>query len=115
MARVWDTYEHYPKLLVDIFKVKAIFDVLQDQQVKEKSNWKSRVWIQWSMLYTSVSSRMRNMTPEQFLNGPNRTKFENQENTEIPGNSVKSGRFRPSKYQTSAIAQDTYVFEILFI
>ena len=30
---------------------------------------------------------------EHYLNGPNRTKFDNRENIEIPGNSVRSGVF----------------------
>ena len=37
----------------------------------------------------SLSSRTRTMTLEHFLNGRNRTHFENRENAGIEGNSVK--------------------------
>ena len=46
------------------------------------------------------------MTPKHFLNGRNRTKFENRKNVEIPGNSVKRGHFRPSKCLKLVILQD---------
>ena len=49
------------------------------------------------------------MTLEPFLNCPNRTQFENRENTEIPGNRAKSGRLQHSKYQNSANFQDIYL------
>ena len=49
------------------------------------------------------------MTLEHFLNGPNRTNFENRKNAEITGNSVKNDRFRPSKRQKSGIFQDIYL------
>ena len=35
--------------------------------------------------------------PKTLLNGPNRRKYENSENVELPRNSVKNGRIRPSK------------------
>ena len=43
------------------------------------------------------------MTLKHFLNGPNRTKFEN---VKIPGNSVKIAIFRPSKCHKLIIFQD---------
>ena len=46
------------------------------------------------------------MAPKHFLNGRNRTKFENSKNVEIPGNSVKNGHFRPSKCHKLVIFQD---------
>ena len=46
------------------------------------------------------------MTPKHFLNGRNRTKFENSNNVEIPGNSVKNGHFRPSKCHKLIILRD---------
>ena len=45
------------------------------------------------------------MTPDHFLNGPNRTNFESRKNAEIAGNSVKNGLFRPSKHKNSVIFQ----------
>ena len=47
--------------------------------------------------------------PRTLLNGPSRTKFEIQVNTEIAGNGMKNGRFRPSKHQNSGIFQDIYL------
>ena len=56
-----------------------------------------------SCFRVNFSSRTRKMTLEHFLNGPNRTSFENQKNAEIAGNIVKNGRFRPSKRQNPGI------------
>ena len=43
------------------------------------------------------------MILEHFLNDPNRTKFENRENTGILVNSVKSGTLGHSERQNSAV------------
>ena len=48
-------------------------------------------------------------TQEHLLNSPNRTNFENWENADIAGNSVKNGRFRHSKHQNSVIFQDMHL------
>ena len=53
------------------------------------------------------------MTLEHFLNVPNQTNFENRENTEIAGNSVKTGRFLSSKPQNWAIFS-IYLLEIFY-
>ena len=49
------------------------------------------------------------ITLEHFLNGPNRTNSESRKNAEITGNSVKNGRFQPSKHQNLGIFQDIYL------
>ena len=58
-----------------------------------------------------VISFIRNVynNPRALFERPNRPKCENRESTEILGNSVKNGRFRPSKYQNSVIYQDIYL------
>ena len=38
------------------------------------------------------------MTLDHFLKGPNRINIESRKNTEIPGNSLEDGHFRPSWY-----------------
>ena len=48
------------------------------------------------MFLGQFSSRTRKMTLEQFLNGQNRTNFENRKNAEIAGNSVKMAHLGPS-------------------
>ena len=49
------------------------------------------------------------ITIEHFLNGRNRTKFENRENAEILVINVMSGLFGHSKRQNSAVFQDINV------
>ena len=49
------------------------------------------------------------MTLEHFLNRPNQTDYENRENAEIAGNSVKNGNFRTSKHDNSVTFQDMYL------
>ena len=97
--------KYHHKLSVRIFKVK----VIQGHEVKESSNWKLWVWTAGYMFLGSFSLRTRKMTLEHFLNGRDRTKFENRENVEIAGISVKNVLFRPSKYPNSAIFQDVYM------
>ena len=58
------------------------------------------------MLLGQFIVKTRKIALEHFLNGPNRTNFETRKNAEIAGNSVKNGRFRPSKRQSSGIYQD---------
>ena len=60
--------------------------------------------------YFRVSfSRMRKMTLERYLNGPNWTNFENRKNTEVARNSVKNRIFWSSKHQNSVIFQNIYL------
>ena len=47
-------------------------------------------------------------TLEHFLNGPNRTNFQNRKNAEIAGNSVKNGLF-DLFHQNPSIFQDIYM------
>ena len=49
------------------------------------------------------------MTLEHFLNGLNRTNFENRKNAEFARNGMKNDRFRPSKRRNSGIFQDIYL------
>ena len=48
-------------------------------------------------------SRMQKMAIEHFLNGTNRTSFENLIKAKILVNSVKSGLFGLSKWHNSAV------------
>ena len=59
------------------------------------------------MFLVRFSATTQKTTPERFLNGPNRTKIENRKNAEILVNSVKSGRFRHSERQNSAVFKDS--------
>ena len=61
------------------------------------------------MLLVSFSSRTQKMTLEHFFNHPDRTNFENWENAEIAGNSVKNDLLWPSKHQNYVIFQDIYM------
>ena len=74
--------KYYPKLSVNIFKVK----VTRSRKGQTKNfgfgNRDTCFWV-------NFSSRTRKMTLEHSLNGPNPTYFENRENAEIGRNIVK--------------------------
>ena len=106
MDRVWDTSKYHPKPSVSIFKVK----VTQGHEVKEWSNWKFWVSTAWYMfLGSGFSSGTRKMTVKHFLNGPNRTNFENRENTEIARDSVKNSLLSTFKTPKLGHFQDIYL------
>ena len=97
--RVWETSRYHPKLSMSIFKV-----------TRSRKGQTKNFRFGWSDICFWVSfSRTQKLTLEHFLNGPNRKKSENRENTEIAGNSVKNSRFQPSKQQNSVIFQDIYL------
>ena len=85
MDRVWDTSRYHPKLFVSIFKVK----VIQGHEVKGRSNRKFCVWAACYMFLCQFLRQKRENGPRTLFDGPNWTKFENRENAEFPGNSVK--------------------------
>ena len=58
-------------------------------EVKERLNGIFYVLMVWCMFLDHFSPKTLKMTLEHFLNGPNRTKFENSENTEIAGTASK--------------------------
>ena len=89
MDRAWGTYKYYANLSVSIFKVK----VSQGHEVKERSNSIFYVWDACYVFLGQFSVKNTKNDPKHFLNGPTRTKFENCENAEIPGNSVRNGHF----------------------
>ena len=85
MDRVWDTSKYHSKLLVTIFNVK----VIQNHAVKEKSNWKLTFGRGDTCFWSVLHQEREKITIKNALSGLKRTKFTNQENAEIPGNSVK--------------------------
>ena len=89
MDRVWDTSKYYPQLSLSIFKVK----VTRSTKGQTESLVREDMFLDQSFVKNAKIA----------LNGPNRTKLESRKHTKIPRNCITNGRFRPSKYQNSAI------------
>ena len=85
MSRVWDTSKHPPKPFLDLCRIK----VIQSQKVKLKALGLVDVMYVLGLFFFKNAK----VNLEHFLNGQNRTQFENQKNTEVPGNRVISTRF----------------------
>ena len=94
--RVWDTSKYHPKLSVITSRSRSF-------KVTRSRKGQTEIFGLGSVIHVFGSFFVKNakMAIEHFLNGPSRTKFENQENTEIAGNGVKSGLFRSTKHQNS--------------
>ena len=92
MDRAWDTSKYHPHLSVSMSKVKLI----QRRDVKgQTENFGFGIHVLGR--FFSKKARNDSLTTEHILKGQIQTK--KNVKTGIPGHSVKSGHFRPSKQQ----------------
>ena len=104
MDHVWDTSKCPPKHFVTLCQLRAI----QGHEVKKDQIYNFRFGQCDTCFQVTFSSRAQRMTLEHFLNGPNRTIFENLKITDIL-KQHKSGLLWHSKRQNSAVFQDIAV------
>ena len=108
MGRVWDTFEYHLSFRW-AYSWSKLFKAMGYGKVK------LRIFCLGDVInvFRCFSSRMPKLTIEHFWNGPNRTKIENQENTEIPGKSVKMVIF--DLYNAKARSFSKYLLYILYL
>ena len=97
MDRVWNTSKFHSKPSVIISRSRSF-------KVSRSRKGQTEIFGLGSVIHVlghCCFVKNARIAIEHFLNGPCRTKFENQENTEIARNRVKSGLFRSSKHHIS--------------
>ena len=96
MGRVCDTSKYHPKPSLSIFKVTR----------PKKGQTKNFVFGRLETYFkVSFSSWLWKMTLKHFLNGPNGTKIENRENTEILVITVKMAVFELQSTKTCSFVK----------
>ena len=84
------------------FREHISIKVIQEQEVSKGQDTNFGLG-GMTRIFKTFSPKAQKTTPEPFWNGPNQTKYGNQEDTGIPGNSMKNYHCLPSRIKIAKL------------